>query len=54
MSAPPGPPARLTERVSCAGCASKLGPAELALLLGVLPPTDDPRVQQLLDLSARR
>ena len=44
VSAPPGPPARLTERVSCAGCASKLGPAELAPVLGVLPPTDDPRV----------
>jgi selenide,water dikinase len=35
---------RLTERVSCAGCASKLGPAELARFLSVLPPTDDPRV----------
>jgi selenide,water dikinase len=35
---------RLTERVSCAGCAGKLGPAELAGLLDALPPSSDPRV----------
>jgi selenide,water dikinase len=37
-------PRRLTERVSCAGCAGKLGPAELAGVLSALPPTSDPRV----------
>ena len=44
LSEGPAPVLRLTERVSCAGCASKLGPAELAQVLGALPPTDDPRV----------
>jgi selenide,water dikinase len=38
------PPRRLTERVACAGCAGKLGPAELAGLLAALPPGSDPRV----------
>jgi len=37
-------PLRLTQRVACAGCAAKLGPAELAQVLGVLVPNDDPRV----------
>lgn len=37
-------PRRLTERVACAGCAGKLGPAELAGLLEALPPGSDPRV----------
>src|SRR5262245_28037189 len=35
---------RLTELVRCGGCASKLGPAELAQVLGALTPSDDPRV----------
>jgi selenide, water dikinase len=35
---------RLTERVSCGGCASKLGPAELSQVLRGLPASDDPRV----------
>lgn len=35
---------RLTERVSCAGCAGKLGPAELAGVLEALPANTDPRV----------
>jgi selenide, water dikinase len=37
-------PRRLTERVSCAGCAGKLGPEQLAGLLEALPPSSDPRV----------
>src|SRR3954467_3872292 len=35
---------RLTEYADCAGCASKLAAGELALVLGDLPPTSDPRV----------
>lgn len=35
---------RLTERVKSGGCASKLGPAELRLILSQLPHTEDPRV----------
>jgi selenide,water dikinase len=38
------PQRRLTERVACAGCAAKLGPAELAQVLSALTPSDDPRV----------
>jgi selenide,water dikinase len=44
VSDSPGPSARLTTRVACAGCAGKLGPAELAALVGAIPPSDDPRV----------
>lgn len=48
MSAPPpasgAAPRRLTERVSCAGCAGKLGPEQLAGLLAGLPTGNDPRV----------
>jgi selenide, water dikinase len=35
---------RLTERAACAGCAGKLGPSELAQVLGGLPRPHDPRV----------
>src|SRR5205814_8818541 len=35
---------RLAERVPCGGCASKLGPAELAQVLRALPLAEDPRV----------
>lgn len=42
-------PRRLTERVSCGGCASKLGPADLALLLVGLPKAKDANV--LVDFS---
>jgi selenophosphate synthase len=36
---------RLTEMVSCAGCAAKLPPGALAKVLGSLPrQADDPRV----------
>jgi len=44
MNGPTTTPPRLTERVACAGCASKLGPAELAQILGGLPSSNDPRV----------
>ena len=44
METPNTPPLRLTERCKSGGCASKLGPGELAQVLGQLPPSDDPRV----------
>jgi selenide, water dikinase len=44
MESPDTPPLRLTERCKSGGCASKLGPGELAQVLAQLPPTDDPRV----------
>jgi selenide,water dikinase len=44
MNEPNSAALRLTERVACAGCASKLGPAELAQILGGLPPSNDPNV----------
>jgi selenide,water dikinase len=34
----------LTDYADCAGCASKLAAGELALVLGDMPTTDDPRV----------
>lgn len=49
MATPIEKPWRLTEQVACGGCASKLGPAELALVLRDLPRTSDPNV--LVDYS---
>jgi len=41
---PPGGPVALTRHVRKAGCASKIGQADLLRILGRLPPVDDPNV----------
>ena len=44
MEDPSTPALRLTERCKSGGCASKLGPGQLAAVLSSLPRIDDPRV----------